>query len=150
MTWNHSKIIAVDGVESLAGGHNLNMDLFRSYPPVHDVSAVVHGDATYGAQLYLNNMWTGTTDLLTKETFDIESMAWVLKDSESDFPSDPLELSYVLDYMKDKQEQLLDVHQTGIQPGVDPKQPELDLLPPVFAIKDFDLRSVSDLKALGF
>src|SRR5262249_39319169 len=54
MTWNHSKIIAVDGAEALVGGHNLNMDLFTSYPPVHDVSVVVHGDAAYGSQLYLN------------------------------------------------------------------------------------------------
>lgn len=150
MTWNHSKIIAVDGVESLAGGHNLNMDLFRSYPPVHDVSAVVHGDATYGAQLYLNNMWTGTTDLLTKESFNIESMTWELKDSDPDYPTDPFELSYVIDYMEDKQEQLLEIHQTGTQPGVDPKQSELDYLPPVFAIKEFDLRSISDLKAPVF
>jgi murine toxin len=126
------------------------MDLFRSYPPVHDVSAVVHGDATYGAQLYLNKMWTGTTDLLTKELFDIESMTWVLKDSDPNFPTDPLELSYVLDYMKDKQDQLLEVHQTGVQPGIDPQQSTLAPLPPVFAIKDFDLRSVTDLNTPVF
>ncbi|MFD0635206.1 hypothetical protein ACFQ9X_30345 [Catenulispora yoronensis] len=57
MTWNHTKIVAVDGVEALTGGHNLNMDLFRSYPPVHDVSAVVHGPAAAGAHGFLDQLW---------------------------------------------------------------------------------------------
>ncbi|WP_061011228.1 phospholipase [Photobacterium leiognathi] len=150
MTWNHSKIIAVDGVESLSGGHNLNMDLFRSYPPVHDVSAVYHGDVSYGSHLYLNKMWVADTFLLTKESFDIDTMTWINRDSEPDFPSDPLDNGNVLDYMRDQQEKLLQVHETQTQPGVDPKIPSLDPLPPVFAIKDFDLRSVSDLNTPVF
>ncbi|MEF3007230.1 hypothetical protein V3474_29250, partial [Pseudomonas aeruginosa] len=71
-TWNHTKIVTVDGVEALVGGHNLNMDLFRSYPPVHDVSVVVHGDAAYGAQRFLDNMWLSEKNLLTKESFNLD------------------------------------------------------------------------------
>ena len=56
-----------DGAEALVGGHNLNMDLFRSYPPVHDVSVVAHGDAAYGAQQFLNQMWNCGPDLLAKD-----------------------------------------------------------------------------------
>jgi hypothetical protein len=78
MTWNHSKIIAADGIEALVGGHNLNMDLFRSYPPVHDLSVVVHGRAAHGAQLYLNNMWSCNSTLLSKEhlTKDNQGFKW--------------------------------------------------------------------------
>ncbi|WP_318519523.1 phospholipase D-like domain-containing protein [Photobacterium leiognathi] len=150
MTWNHSKIIAIDGVESLSGGHNLNMDLFRSYPPVHDVSAVVHGDATYGAQLYLNKMWEADTCLLTKECFDIASMSWINQDDDPAYPSDPLALNYVQDYMHEKQTQLLDIHQTGIQSGEDSTPPTVESLPPVFAMQSFDLRSLSDLNTEVF
>jgi len=76
MTWNHSKIIAVDGAESLVGGHNLNMDLFTSYPPVHDVSVVMHGEAALGAQLFLNKMWECGTDVFTKEYLDVDAGVW--------------------------------------------------------------------------
>lgn len=146
MTWNHAKIISVDGFESLMGGHNLNMDLFRSYPPVHDVSAVFHGDASYGAQLFLNNMWVADTYLLTKESLDLDSLEWINRDSEPDYPSDPLTLSYVQDYMQEQQSKLLDIHESGVQPGVDPEQSILAPLPPVNDIKEFDLRSVQDLQ----
>ena len=76
MTWNHAKIVVADGAEAMVGGHNLNMDLFRSYPPVHDASVVVHGDAACGAQLFLDRMWACKTDLLTKEYVDINKRVW--------------------------------------------------------------------------
>ncbi|MFY2558327.1 hypothetical protein ACN469_11905 [Corallococcus terminator] len=76
MTWNHSKIVASDGAESLVGGHNLNMDLFTSYPPVHDVSVVMHGEAALGSQLYLNQMWACGTDVFTKEYLDVDAGVW--------------------------------------------------------------------------
>lgn len=88
MTWNHSKVIAVDGSEALVGGHNLNMDLFVNYPPVHDVSAVLHGQAALGSQLYLNELWNCGSDLLSKETLDAEKFAWV--DVTSSQVVDPL------------------------------------------------------------
>ncbi|MEO1672284.1 MAG: phospholipase [Cyanobacteria bacterium J06631_2] len=89
MTWNHTKIIAVDGTEALVGGHNLNMDLFRSYPPVHDVSVVVHGEAAHGAQQFLNQMWECKTDLLNKESLDLENLSWQNRDKDT--VNDPLE-----------------------------------------------------------
>jgi phosphatidylserine/phosphatidylglycerophosphate/cardiolipin synthase-like enzyme len=93
MTWNHSKIIAVDGAEALVGGHNLNMDLFTSYPPVHDVSVVVHGKAAHGSQLFLNRMWECKTELLTKEYLDVDSCEWKNGDDDNAAirrPTDPL------------------------------------------------------------
>ncbi|KIF52732.1 phospholipase D [Vibrio owensii] len=145
MTWNHTKIIACDGVESLVGGHNLNMDLFRSYPPVHDVSAVVHGAASFGAQKFLNELWNTDSSLLTKESLDTESLIWNNKDGELDYPHDPFELSYVLDFVQERQNRIQKVHETGIQPGDDPLIPPLHPLPSVHDIRNFDLRSVSDL-----
>jgi murine toxin len=150
MTWNHTKIIAVDGVESLVGGHNLNMDLFRSYPPVHDVSVAVHGDASYGAQLFLNNLWTTNTFLLTKESLDVEALEWHNRDDEPDYPTDPLTFSHVQDYMQERLQNLFTVHETGVRPGADPKQPKLIPLPPVYNIKEFDLCSIADLSANVF
>ncbi|MEL6494896.1 MAG: phospholipase [Cyanobacteria bacterium J06623_7] len=91
LTWNHSKIIAVDGSEALVGGHNLNMDLFRSYPPVHDVSVVVHGEAAYGSQKFLNLMWECGPDLLTVEYLniqDIKELSW--EEYEENTIKDPL------------------------------------------------------------
>lgn len=150
MTWNHTKIIACDGVESLVGGHNLNMDLFRSYPPVHDVSVVVHGAASLGSQLFLNELWTADTFLLTKESLDTDDLTWYNRDSEPNYPHDPLMISYVQDYIQEKQNSILEVHETGIQPGVDPQPPALPPLPSINQIEKFDLRSVSDLDANVF
>lgn len=90
MTWNHTKIIAADGAEALVGGHNLNMDLFRSYPPVHDVSVVAHGDAAYGAQQFLNQMWNCGPDLLAKENLDVSQLSWRSVNSKNSAPADPL------------------------------------------------------------
>lgn len=92
MTWNHAKIISADGIEALVGGHNLNMDLFRSYPPVHDVSVIVHGDAAYGAQLFLDKMWKCSKDLLTKEMLNVtgNNYKWIDEPDIADSPQNPL------------------------------------------------------------
>ncbi|MBA1203680.1 phospholipase [Pseudomonas capeferrum] len=107
MTWNHTKIIAVDGVQSFVGGHNLNTDLFKSYPPVHDVSVKVLGKAALSAQLFLNELWETGNDLLTKEYFDADTLSWVNADGLSGQPSDPLSESKVLKYVDDKHKEYM-------------------------------------------
>lgn len=111
MTWNHTKIMAVDGVEALVGGHNMNMDLFRNYPPIHDVSVVVHGPAAYGSQLYLNELWACNSDLLKKEYFDSESMSWKVGTKFYDKPEDPLNSTVAKNYMKQRQDYLIKLHE---------------------------------------
>jgi len=145
MTWNHSKIIAVDGVMSLVGGHNLNMDLFRSYPPVHDVSVVMHGDATYGSQLYLNEMWKTGTDLLSKESLETNNLVWVNRDSNANQPEDPLDRADAQDWMALSLDNLISIHRSGQQPGVDPTPPSVPPLPPTSDIEEHDLRTLDDL-----
>ncbi|WP_345829024.1 phospholipase [Erwinia sp. HDF1-3R] len=88
MTWNHVKVIAIDGSETLAGGHNLKMDLLTSYPPVHDISAVIHGQAALGSQLYLNELWSCGRDLLSKNFLDTNKLSW--RDVTSSQIADPL------------------------------------------------------------
>ena len=110
MTWNHTKIIAIDGTEALVGGHNLNMDLFRSYPPVHDVSVVVHGEAAHGAQKFLNQMWERGTDLLTKEHLDLGRLSWQNRDEDT--VNDPLEEenTNATAYMRQRRLELTEIH----------------------------------------
>jgi phosphatidylserine/phosphatidylglycerophosphate/cardiolipin synthase-like enzyme len=118
MTWNHTKIIAVDGTEALVGGHNLNMDLFRSYPPVHDVSVVVHGEAAYGSQLFLNKMWECGNDLLTKEYLDVGKLSWINGDSDRTKPTDPLRATGAASYMSNCQKKLIKLHEAGVQNAI--------------------------------
>jgi len=116
MTWNHTKIMAVDGVEALVGGHNMNMDLFRNYPPVHDISVIVHGPAAHGSQLYLNQLWACHADLLKKEYFDYESMSWKIGIKLDDKPEDPLKSAEAIDYMKQRQGNLIKLHKNFNKP----------------------------------
>ena len=154
MTWNHSKIIAVDGTEALVGGHNLNMDLFRSYPPVHDVSVVVHGDAAYGSQLFINQMWACKTDLLTKEYLDIGELRWKNGDDDKAVtrkPADPLSGGSGAAYMLASQQSLIKKHQTGVppvakKPAIVPVQPLRGDLDEAETIRAEDLQTLTDLE----
>lgn len=56
-SWNHSKIIAVDGKYVITGGHNLwSSDYLQRYP-VHDVSMRLEGPAAYAAFQFANTLW---------------------------------------------------------------------------------------------
>ncbi|WP_300320092.1 phospholipase [Accumulibacter sp.] len=143
MTWNHSKIIAVDGVEALVGGHNLNMDLFRSYPPVHDVSAVIHGDGAYGAQLYLNQMWQCGTDLLTKEWLKLDGLSWKNRDKDRGMPTDPLAATAAQNSIKQRQRALLAMHRAGQQTTRDKPAPAPSAQPS--GIREKDLQTLVEI-----
>jgi phosphatidylserine/phosphatidylglycerophosphate/cardiolipin synthase-like enzyme len=56
-TWNHSKIIAVDGREAIIGGMNLWSDHYLDENPVHDVSLHLHGPIAQTAQIFANALW---------------------------------------------------------------------------------------------
>ena len=153
MTWNHAKIVVADGAEALVGGHNLNMDLFRSYPPVHDASVVVHGDAACGAQLFLDRMWACKTDLLTKEFVDINKRVW--RNGDDDLaavrrPIDPLTDPAAADYVRQRQRSLVALHQSGRQPGTEPPPPVPASPPPAHDIRERDLRTFDELKQAVF
>ena len=56
-SWNHAKIIAADGRRAIVGGHNLWHDDYLTFAPVHDVSALIEGQAAGEAHRFLNQLW---------------------------------------------------------------------------------------------
>lgn len=56
-SWNHAKIIAVDGARAIVGGHNLWGTHYLDAKPVFDVSMAVTGEAALHAHDYADFMW---------------------------------------------------------------------------------------------
>jgi len=56
-SWNHSKLLIVDGKTLITGGHNYWSNDYTQFAPVHDVSMRLHGPAVKTAQNFLNRMW---------------------------------------------------------------------------------------------
>ncbi|MFE5409642.1 hypothetical protein [Microbacterium sp. NPDC056569] len=69
-SWNHSKIIAADGVRVLAGGHNLWEEYLGPHP-VHDVSLMLDGPAAATAHGFCDTLWSrvGTYGVLHRGTW---------------------------------------------------------------------------------
>lgn len=61
-SWNHAKIIAADGRRAIVGGHNLWHDDYLSFAPVHDVSAMIEGQAAGEAHRFLDHLWQWATE----------------------------------------------------------------------------------------
>ncbi|MEU5881787.1 hypothetical protein [Spirillospora sp. NPDC047279] len=64
-TWNHAKIVAADGRMALVGGHNLWDSAYGTYPPVHDISVQVFGDAAAHARLFADFLWKNGGTILS-------------------------------------------------------------------------------------
>jgi phosphatidylserine/phosphatidylglycerophosphate/cardiolipin synthase-like enzyme len=56
-SWNHSKIISVDGREALVGGHNLYSGDYLVGDPVHDLSMRISGPAAASASRFADTLW---------------------------------------------------------------------------------------------
>ncbi|WP_085932794.1 hypothetical protein [Enhydrobacter aerosaccus] len=56
-SWNHAKIITVDGREALVGGHNLWSPDYLIDNPVHDLSMEVEGPAAASAAHFADSLW---------------------------------------------------------------------------------------------
>eukprot|EP00746_Dinoflagellata_sp_MGD_P013350 gnl/MRDRNA2_/MRDRNA2_128822_c0_seq1.p1 gnl/MRDRNA2_/MRDRNA2_128822_c0~~gnl/MRDRNA2_/MRDRNA2_128822_c0_seq1.p1 ORF type:complete len:586 (-),score=117.70 gnl/MRDRNA2_/MRDRNA2_128822_c0_seq1:144-1901(-) len=57
VSWNHSKIIAVDSKHLFWGGHNLWDDHYLKKDPVHDMSAQAEGQVACDGHQFANTMW---------------------------------------------------------------------------------------------
>eukprot|EP00929_Paragymnodinium_shiwhaense_P107584 TRINITY_DN7376_c0_g3_i1.p1 TRINITY_DN7376_c0_g3~~TRINITY_DN7376_c0_g3_i1.p1 ORF type:complete len:562 (+),score=97.37 TRINITY_DN7376_c0_g3_i1:136-1821(+) len=57
VSWNHSKIIAVDGKYLITGGHNLWTRHYLRSDPVHDLTVYVEGKVAHDGHLYANEQW---------------------------------------------------------------------------------------------
>jgi phosphatidylserine/phosphatidylglycerophosphate/cardiolipin synthase-like enzyme len=56
-SWNHSKIITVDGNDALVGGHNLWSQDYLVDEPVSDLSMRVRGPAAASAARFTDRLW---------------------------------------------------------------------------------------------
>ena len=57
MSWNHAKIIAVDGIYLHTGGHNQWDRHYLRNNPVHDLSFELEGRCAQDGHLYANEQW---------------------------------------------------------------------------------------------
>eukprot|EP00588_Corethron_pennatum_P000488 CAMPEP_0194290114 /NCGR_PEP_ID=MMETSP0169-20130528/40589_1 /TAXON_ID=218684 /ORGANISM="Corethron pennatum, Strain L29A3" /LENGTH=681 /DNA_ID=CAMNT_0039037623 /DNA_START=52 /DNA_END=2097 /DNA_ORIENTATION=+ len=57
VSWNHAKIIAVDGKHLHTGGHNMWDEHYLTHDPVHDLSLEMEGDVAYDGHLFANRQW---------------------------------------------------------------------------------------------
>ena len=61
-SWNHAKIVAVDGKSALVGGHNMWSQDYLLDQPVHDVSMQVQGGAAIDAHHFADKLWDYVCD----------------------------------------------------------------------------------------
>lgn len=57
VSWNHSKIIAVDGCYLWTGGHNFWEAHYLKENPIYDLGLELKGNVTHDAYLYANTHW---------------------------------------------------------------------------------------------
>ncbi|WP_224242730.1 phospholipase D-like domain-containing protein [Hyalangium gracile] len=61
-SWNHSKIVAVDGRRVMVGGHNFFTNDYLLWAPVHDLSMELESSAARTAHFYADELWKFTCD----------------------------------------------------------------------------------------
>ena len=61
-SWNHAKIIAVDGRKLITGGHNMWTDHYLTQAPIHDLSMRLTGTVADDAHYFLNELWDTTCE----------------------------------------------------------------------------------------
>jgi len=59
-SWNHAKIVAVDGVSAIVGGNNLWEEAYNSNHPINDVSMRLEGPAAESAHSMADLLWQFT------------------------------------------------------------------------------------------
>ena len=73
-SWNHSKIIAIDGAEAMVGGHNLWAQDYLMNEPVSDLSMHVKGPAAASAVRFIDRLWEYVcTNLNQKDSIALAS-----------------------------------------------------------------------------
>jgi len=59
-SWDHAKIVSVDGAQAIVGGHNMWTKHYLDKNPVHDISMRVKGSAAAQASHFANELWSYT------------------------------------------------------------------------------------------
>src|SRR5262249_36605591 len=56
-SWNHAKIVAVDGRQALVAGYNMAENDYLNKSPVHDLGILVEGRAARDAHEFIDRLW---------------------------------------------------------------------------------------------
>lgn len=95
LSWNHAKIIAVDGKYLHTGGHNLMDKHYLSYNPVHDLSLEMEGEITDNAHTFAQFHWdfikrkqSTCCGQIAEKIPDGMPLAWKTRVIVSEFPED--------------------------------------------------------------
>jgi hypothetical protein len=81
-SWNHSKLIVVDGQTLITGGVNTYTNNYVQTPkPVTDMMMAIRGPAATSATNYINRLWQWTCDNRNKHNWLARTGSWV-------YPSD--------------------------------------------------------------
>jgi phosphatidylserine/phosphatidylglycerophosphate/cardiolipin synthase-like enzyme len=76
LTWNHAKILAVDGQTAFVGGHNMWHDDYMSLFPVHDISARARGRAALSTHLFADQLWGNVEQLVAHAAPKQRTWTW--------------------------------------------------------------------------
>lgn len=58
LSWNHAKIVAIDGARAIVGGHNMWTNDYLLGAPAHDLSMEVSGPAAAAAHQFADALWS--------------------------------------------------------------------------------------------
>jgi len=56
-SWNHAKMVAVDGERVLLGGENLWDEDYLQLQPVHDLNVLLRGSSAFGLHQFADRIW---------------------------------------------------------------------------------------------
>jgi phosphatidylserine/phosphatidylglycerophosphate/cardiolipin synthase-like enzyme len=90
-SWNHSKIVAIDGATALVGGHNLWTKHYLDSEPVHDLSVKVGGSIARHAHRYSDVQWRWTCanrTWITRLTGSVHAFTWSRGSTSDRCPGD--------------------------------------------------------------
>jgi phosphatidylserine/phosphatidylglycerophosphate/cardiolipin synthase-like enzyme len=68
VSWNHAKMVAVDGTRAIVGGENLWDADYLEKAPVHDLNVELSGSAVYHMHLFADEIW--------KSVCGYKTLAW--------------------------------------------------------------------------
>lgn len=74
LSWNHSKIVAVDGKSAMVGGHNMHTADYQLKDPVSDLSMKLTGPASALAHRYVNELWDVACERGTLHGFGLQTL----------------------------------------------------------------------------
>jgi len=80
MSWNHAKIVAVDGKHLHTGGHNLWDTAYLQVDPIHDTSIQLEGKVAIQAHQFANDQWEYIkTEQSTLKGCVLSTSQWVVR-----------------------------------------------------------------------